>query len=118
MSRADHAVGLTLAALKEQGHDKDTLVLFLSDHGTSEPGAMGTQYEPGVRAPLIIRRPGGPAGLVHEALVAFTDITPTLLDWAGAEQPSAGTHGRSLLPILDQPQIAGWDEVLLSSRGP
>jgi N-sulfoglucosamine sulfohydrolase len=75
---------------------------------------MGTQYEPGVRAPLIVKKPGGPAGKVHEALVAFTDITPTLLDWAGVENPTAGTHGRSFLTILDQPDAAGWDEVLLS----
>jgi len=114
VSRADHGLGLALDALKKHGHQDDTLVLFISDHGTSEPGAMGTQYEPGVRAPFIIRRPGGPTGLVHEALVAFTDITPTLLDWAGIADPAKGTHGRSFLPILAQPDAAGWDDVLLS----
>ena len=114
VTRADHGVGLALESLKKHEHDEDTLVLLISDHGTSEPGAMGTQYEPGVRAPFIVRRPGGPAGLVHEALVAFTDITPTLLDWAGVQDPAAGTHGRSLLPILDQPAVEGWDEVVLS----
>jgi N-sulfoglucosamine sulfohydrolase len=114
VSRADHGLGLAIEALKKSGHYDDTLILFLSDHGTSEPGAMGTQYEPGVRAPLIVKKPGGPAGKVHEALVAFTDITPTLLDWAGVENPTAGTHGRSFLTILDQPDAAGWDEVLLS----
>jgi N-sulfoglucosamine sulfohydrolase len=114
VSRADHGLGLALDALKKHGHQDDTLVLFISDHGTSEPGAMGTQYEPGVRAPFIIRRPGGPAGLVHEALVAFTDITPTILDWAGVKDPAKGTHGRSFLPILDEPDAPGWDDVLLS----
>jgi N-sulfoglucosamine sulfohydrolase len=114
VSRADHGLGLAMAALKKHGHYDDTLILFISDHGTSEPGAMGTQYEPGVRAPFLLRKPGGPAGLVHEALVAFTDITPTLLDWAGVQNPAKGTHGRSLLPILDQPNIKGWDDVLLS----
>jgi N-sulfoglucosamine sulfohydrolase len=114
VSRADHGVGLAFAALKKHGRYDDTLILFISDHGTSEPGAMGTQYEPGVRAPLIVRKPGGPAGLVHEALVAFTDITPTLLDWAGVKNPAKGTHGRSFLPILDQPNSSGWDDVLLS----
>lgn len=114
VSRADHGVGLAIEALKKSGRYDDTLILFLSDHGTSEPGAMGTHYEPGVRAPLIIRKPGGPTGVLHEALVAFTDITPTLLDWAGVENPAAGTHGRSILPILDDPQAKGWDDVLLS----
>lgn len=114
VSRADHGVGLALAALKKHGRYDDTLILFISDHGTSEPGAMGTQYEPGVRAPLLLRQPGGPSGLVHEALVAFTDITPTLLDWAGVKNPAKGTHGRSLLPVLHNPGISGWDDVLLS----
>lgn len=114
VTRADHGVGLVVDSLKKHGHYEDTLILLISDHGTSEPGAMGTQYEPGVRAPFLVRRPGGPVGLVHEALVAFTDITPTLLDWAGVDDPVAGTHGRSLLPILDQPTVEGWDEVVLS----
>lgn len=114
VSRADRAVGLALEVLKDSGRQGDTLVIFLSDHGTSEPGAMGNQYDAGVRAPLIVRQPGGPAGIVHEALVAFTDITPTLLDWAGVSDPAKGTHGRSLLPILDKPDANGWDDVVLS----
>lgn len=114
VSRADHGVGLVLKMLKAHQCYEDTLIVFISDHGTSEPGAMGTQYEPGVRAPFILRQPGGPVGLVHEALVSFADITPTLLDWAGVKDPAEHTHGRSLLPILDKPNISGWDDVLLS----
>jgi N-sulfoglucosamine sulfohydrolase len=67
-----------------------------------------------VRAPLLVRKPGGPCGFVNEALVAFTDITPTLLDWAGVNDPAKGTHGRSFLSILDTPNPEGWNEVLLS----
>lgn len=114
VSRADHGLGLAIEALKKNGRYEDTLIIFTSDHGTSEPGAMGNQYDAGVRAPFIVRSPGGPSGLVHEALIAFTDITPTLLDWAGVADPAQGTHGRSLLPILDQPEVQGWDDVLLS----
>ena len=114
VSRADHGVGLVIAALKKHRQYDNTLIIFISDHGTSEPGAMGNQYDAGVRAPFIVRRPGGPAGVTHEALVAFTDITPTILDWAGVKAPAEGTHGRSLLPILDHPNPSGWDEVLLS----
>jgi len=114
VSRADYGVGLLVESLKKHGKYNDTLIVFVSDHGTSEPGAMGTHYDPGVRAPFIIRKPGGPAGLVHEAVIAFTDITPTILDWAGIANPTKGRHGRSLLPILDQPNVAGWDEVVLS----
>lgn len=114
VTRADAGVGMLLDALQKSGHRDDTLVIFISDHGTSEPGAMGNQYEPGVRAPFLVRCPGRKEGLVSEALVAFTDITPTLLDWAGVADPDKDTHGRSLLPILEDPAPAGWDEVVLS----
>jgi len=114
ITRADHGAGLLFEALRRHGRWEDMLVLFLSDHGTSEPGAMGTQYEPGVHAPLIVRCPGKPAGLVSEALVAFTDLTPTMLDWAGVADPAKDTHGRSLLPILGETNPTGWDEVVLS----
>src|SRR6056297_3323989 len=56
ISRMDFGVGKVLKALKTSGHAEDTLVIFISDHGTSEPGAMGTHYEPGVRVPFIVRR--------------------------------------------------------------
>jgi hypothetical protein len=114
VSRADRCVGLLIDALKKHGQYENTLIIFVSDHGTSEPGAMGNQYDVGVRAPFIVRRPGGTAGLVNEAIIAFTDITPTILDWAGVKDPTKNTHGRSLLPILDTPDAPGWDDVLLS----
>ena len=117
ISRMDHGVGLVLKALEKSGKSGDTLVIFISDHGTSEPGAMGTHYEPGVRVPFIMRQPGSRGGIVNEALVSFADIVPTILDWAGMDYDSADIssfHGRSLLPILNTPNPGGWDTVLLS----
>ncbi|MDF1658548.1 MAG: sulfatase [Verrucomicrobiales bacterium] len=115
ISRMDHGLGLILESLKKRGHEEETLVIFISDHGTSEPGAMGTHYEPGVRVPFIVRQPGleKPAS-PNRALVAFTDITPTILDWTGVAFDEYAFHGRSILPILAEPNPEGWDEVLLS----
>ena len=118
ISRMDHGVGKVLEAIEKTGHREDTLVIFIADHGTSEPGAMGTHYEPGVRVPFIVRKPGmKQSGLVHEALVAFTDITPTILDWTGASFDGYPLHGRSILPILNDPDAPGWDHALLSHVG-
>ncbi|MDA7922118.1 sulfatase [Verrucomicrobiales bacterium] len=115
ISRMDHGVGLVLKELEASGHREDTLVIFISDHGTSEPGAMGTHYEPGVRVPFIVRQPGlvNPAS-PNKALVAFTDITPTILDWTGTAFDDYELHGRSILPVLNQPDPEGWDAALLS----
>jgi N-sulfoglucosamine sulfohydrolase len=118
ISRMDYGVGLVLKALKESGHENETLVIFISDHGTSEPGAMGTHYEPGVRVPFIVKQPGlkNPA-TPNRALVAFTDLTPTILDWTGTTFDDYPLHGRSLLPVLSDPDPEDWDEVLLSHVG-
>jgi N-sulfoglucosamine sulfohydrolase len=71
-----------------------------------------------VRVPFLVRCPGleKPASPNH-ALVAFTDLTPTFLDWAGVEFADYPFHGRSLLPVLEKEDPEGWDEVLLSHVG-
>ncbi len=118
ISRMDFGVGETLRALEKNVHAEDTLVIFISDHGTSEPGAMGTHYEPGVRVPFVVRNPEiKEKGLVNEALVAFTDITPTILDWTKTKFDGDKLHGRSILPILASPDPEGWDHALLSHVG-
>ena len=117
ISRMDHGIGLVLDALKETGRYDETLVIFISDHGTSEPGAMGTHYEPGVRVPFIVRTGNTNQGIVNEALVSFVDIAPTILDWTGTHVPPRHAdrfHGKSLLPILNNPNPGGWDSVILS----
>jgi N-sulfoglucosamine sulfohydrolase len=46
-------------------------------------------------------------------MVSWTDIAPTLLDAAGV-QPPYPLHGRSVLPVLEQPSPSGWDQVFFS----
>ena len=115
ISRLDHGVGLILDLLQATNRANDTLVIFTSDHGSSEPGAMSNHYDPGIQVPLIVRDPSAKqGGTTNQALVTLADITPTILDWAGVPGPKYPLHGRSLLPILVDAQPAGWDEVFLS----
>jgi N-sulfoglucosamine sulfohydrolase len=108
-SRLDFGVGAVLKVLQETNRDADTLVVFLSDNGIPFPGAKTTLYDAGVHLPLIIRAPGGKAA-VNQALVSWTDIAPTVLDWAGVKSPVA-MGGKSLLPLLGQEVAKGWDVV-------
>ncbi len=118
ITRMDHGVGLVLDSLKKSGREEETLVIFISDHGTSEPGAMGTHYEPGVRVPFLVWHAGlEKPGSVNRGLVAFTDLTPTILDWTDTTFDAYPLHGRSFLPILDTPEPEGWDTVVLSHVG-
>lgn len=118
IGRMDHGVGLVLDELEKSGHRDDTLVIFYSDHGTSEPGAMGTHYEPGVRVPFLVRQPGLEGKVSpNSAMLTFADITPTILDWTETEFSDYPLHGRSILPLLSDPKAFEREEVLLSHVG-
>lgn len=57
----------------------------------------------GLRVPLIMAGPGIEPGLAVDGLSVMTDVAPTLLDLAGAEQPNPDAKpmtGRSLEPVL------------------
>jgi N-sulfoglucosamine sulfohydrolase len=116
VSRLDAGVGLLLAELERGGRAGDTLVIFLSDNGRPFPGAKDNLYGEGIRLPLIVRSPHqGRRDLRNRAMVSWIDITPTILDWAGAAPPRdyryAPLPGRSLLPILEHESADAWDRV-------
>ncbi len=114
IDRLDQGVGFLLDALESSGRAKDTLVIYMSDHGMPFTGAKGSPYDSGLRCPLIIRTPElKRRGIVNQALTHWPDIAPTVLDWMGLGQAQQ-RHGRSLLPILEQENPAGRDEFFFS----
>jgi hypothetical protein len=93
-------MGKLFAALKAEGLDDNTLVIFIGDNGTGGDG-KGTVTELGVRTPCIIRGPGVKRGLVSRAVADLTDIMPTLAEYSGAELPKDRPFdGHSLGPVL------------------
>ena len=100
VNRLDAQVGEIFDKLKEKGFDKNTLVIFTSDNGPHEEGGAdpawfnrdgllrGTKrstHEGGIRVPFIAKGPGVPAGTVNDHQLAFYDVMPTLLDYAGLD---------------------------------
>lgn len=111
-TRADQGLGQLVKVLKETGHWNDTLVIYLSDNGIPFPGAKTNLYDPGMRLPLVIRSPEAKQkGVGSQAMVSFVDIAPTVLDFAEAKGPKYKLHGRSVLPVLEESNPGGWDEV-------
>lgn len=116
-SRVDQGLGRLREILKDAGVEDETLIVFTSDNGIAFPGAKTTLYEPGMRIPLIVYAPGiALDSHTCEAMVSHVDMTPTLLDWAGAGAGGKGTaelklQGRSWLSVLGQTRPEGWDEV-------
>ena len=87
----------------------NTLIIFTSDHGEmlGDHGLLykGCRFYEGlVRVPLIFSWPGKIAsGVIRESLVELTDMSATILDFAGLETPET-FEGRSLRPLLENEQ--------------
>ena len=87
---ADRGLGDILAALKRNGLDQNTVVIFTTDHGAPFPGAKSTLYDRGVHVALMMRMPPGLAAAPprrEPGLVSHVDLVPTLLDLTGVEIP-------------------------------
>jgi len=117
ISFLDANVGRLLDALDRLRLADNTIVVFISDHGY-QLGERGqwmkqTLFERSARAPLMIAGLGIAAkGRASTRLVEFLDLYPTLADLARLSPP-AGLHGRSLTPLLKNPQAA-WNHPALT----
>ena len=93
-----------IGQLKELGLDRDTIVIYASDHGLHHGehglGGKALLYEESIHIPLIVHDPrlrSQPGKLEQFAVPA--DIAPTMLDLCGVKPP-ATMQGRSLAPLL------------------
>jgi arylsulfatase A-like enzyme len=109
----DRSVGAIMADLEQRGLAENTVVFFLSDHGThfGEHGlsAKWSPYDPSLRIPLIVAdlRRKQTVGTTNSALVLNLDMAPTVLDLARLPT-EPGMDGRSLLPLLRGEKPADW----------
>ena len=92
IASVDESVGEILDFLKENGLDKNTVVVYTSDQGfyLGEHGLFDKRfmYEEALRTPMMIRYPDKiKNGIVSDQLVLNLDITPTLLDIAKVQIP-------------------------------
>ncbi|GIW82559.1 MAG: hypothetical protein KatS3mg105_4366 [Gemmatales bacterium] len=94
VSGLDVRVGKILKALKRDGLEDDTIVVFFADNGRLEVRGIHFCYDSGLHVPLLIRWPKNfppPAdcrpGSVNDRLVSLLDLTATTLDMAGIKRP-------------------------------
>lgn len=91
------------AQLKQQGLDKNTIIIVMGDNGyflgERQLADKWLMYDNSVRVPLIIYDPRTPVHRDVDDMALNIDVPATLADLAGAKQP-ANWHGRSLLPIV------------------
>ena len=109
----DWAVGEILTALKSNGMDDDTLVIFSSDNGpwsvfgnhAGSAGPLreskGTCWEGGIRVPCLMRWPGKiPAGTICQEMAGTIDVLPTIAALTGAVLPEKKIDGKDLGALL------------------
>lgn len=120
VEKADALVGRLLESLAGSGRERDTLVIFSSDHGDGGGSHCWNQksilYEESVRVPFIVAGPGisGRGRLDNEHLVSLgLDFLPTVCDYAGVTQPGV-CHGRSLRPLIEDVPNTPWRDHLIA----
>ena len=106
----DDGVGKVLGALRRNGLDRDTLVIFLTDHGGDPTyggsnlplrGDKATLFEGGIKVPCIMRWPGRiRPGSKSNAMAWSIDLFPTFCKLAGLDTQGARLDGRDLSPAL------------------
>ena len=107
---ADSQIGRVLDALRASGHDRDTLIVVLADHGEGlgdhhELTHAVLIYQSTMRVPFIVAGPRVPSGTVVRGRVATIDVVPTVLGLLGLP-PDRRLVGRDLRPLLEGRPIA------------
>lgn len=115
--RMDALIGQILQTLEATGLDRNTLIVYASDHG-DHVGERGlwwkhTFHEESVKVPMILAWPGRlPQGERRAQVVNLIDLTATILEALGASKlPNA--EGRSLLDVA-QRAAADWPDETFS----
>ncbi|MCA9042160.1 MAG: arylsulfatase, partial [Planctomycetaceae bacterium] len=137
----DTNVGRLLKHLDEWKLRENTLVIFMSDNGMTGGGSgklgiplgttasgekllpynaymkglKGSPHEGGVRVPFFVSWPGRIApGQEISRIAAHIDLFPTLAELTNAPLPENQVEGRSLLPLIEQPEINWPDRYLFT----
>lgn len=101
----DKNIGIVLDAIRDNGLENNTLVLYISDNGyllyDHRRFEKHTMWEEATRQPLIVKAGDRfKKGIRTDALVEYVDIVPTILDILG-KKPMKEVQGKSFLPVLE-----------------
>ena len=111
----DNSIGRLLDYLKENGLDKETLVIYMGDNGFAlgEHGLIDKRqaYEESMRVPMLAWCPAiiKPETKVKQ-MVLNIDIAPTVLEMAGIREPSQ-MQGKSFASLLKGEQVRWRDRI-------
>ncbi|WP_411827826.1 arylsulfatase [Luteolibacter sp. AS25] len=127
ITNIDDNVGLIVEKLEEWGIEDNTLLIFMTDNGSSKgakfynagmKGAKVSVHEGGSRVPFFMRLPGTTeAGRDIDKLARHIDVFPTFADIAEQDISALKLDGRSLLPLVEDTDADWPDRNLFFHRG-
>jgi uncharacterized sulfatase len=111
----DETIGDLLARLEKNGQAEDTLVIYLHDNGWIQdenspnyaPRSKRSQYDTGLRTPILIKWPGHVRPGKSDRLASSVDLAPTILLAAGGK-PTRQMQG---INLLDPHWVASRDAI-------
>lgn len=117
----DNEVGMIFKELEAKGMADNTVVIFIGDNGRCNIRGKGYLQDPGLHIPLIVYYPKElRAGQVRKDVVSATDITATVLDFAGIDTPNYMTGQPIFGNNFKRDFVFGardlWDEIEEKSR--
>ena len=119
VSYVDHLVGKIIKTLKDEGIEKNTIIIFVSDHGFNlkEHSQWGkyTSHRISGRVPLIIYDPRNESNTNSNSLVELVDIYPTVIELLGLNKPNHKLEGKSIVNILKNPDHKNKSHVFMKN---
>lgn len=119
VSYMDAQVGRVLNALKDEGLEDNTIVIFTSDHGfhlaEHRFWMKVSLKDESVRVPLIIKMPGKKPAVCN-SFVELIDLYPTIAELAGLTPPKH-IQGKSLVQTINNPETEVRDMVFTVTQG-
>ena len=125
ISRMDMNLGRLRQFLRDEGLDRNTILVYLTDNGTSGGDKVfnagmrskkGSVYDGGHRVPCFIRWPDGGVAVGKDVdhVTAHIDLLPTLVELCGLKKPrDVAYDGTSLAPLLKDPATPWPDRALV-----
>lgn len=117
----DNEVGLIFKELEDKGVAENTIVIFIGDNGRCNIRGKGYLQDPGLRIPFMVYYPTKfKGGEIRNDVVSATDITASIVDFAGIDVPSYMT-GKAIFKDGFKREFSYgardlWDEIEEKSR--
>lgn len=97
----DECVGKALGTVKKLSYDKNSIIIFTTDHGIAFPMMKCNLNDSGTGVSLIMNFPENPSrGKVSDSLISQIDVFPTLCDILGLQEPEY-LQGKSFKKVFE-----------------